>query len=553
MSAKSLSPSSAAEAPSAKPPLAAQLRAVLEQPGAGAADLRDCLSRASEEIARMNQEIHLLHEQLRFILVSKYGPRSEKLSHLQLSLLEEEPGATLDEVTAEAERPALAEEAQPDEPAADEVKTLRKRESNPGRQSFPEHLRRVEEIVACAPEACRCGACGAETAVMGYEESERLDCEAPRLFVRVIRREKRVCRQCTEAKPVTAAVPVSIVEKGLAGDALVIETIVAKYADHVPLYRQSEIWRREMGVELSRVTLDAWVMRVGELLLPLTRAMRRQLLASEYLQADETTLPVQIRNNKGKNHQAYLWQYGKPGGETVFDFRLGRSREGPKSFLGDYAGLLQTDGYTAYNKCGQGMTQAACWAHARRGFAEVLRLNARDAAARALVEDIDALFAIDAEARKEQWTLAERHAARAAKAPGLLAGIEQRARKVEADPLATKRLREAAAYMLKLWTRLTRFLAYPELELSNNLAENSMRPVALGRKNWLHVGSETAGPKVAAILSVVESCKRIGAPLREYLADVLPGLADRKLDELPQLTPARWLARKHATKASVAA
>lgn len=528
--------------------LPAQLRAVLEQPDADATILRDCVTRASSEIARQSLEIELLHERIRLILVAKYGPRSEKLSNLQLSLLEEEPGVTLDEVAAETARPTLAEEVPPEEPPAAKDKLQRKRETNPGRRSFPEHLPRVEEIVACAPEACRCGACGAETAVMGYEDSERLDCEAPRLFVRVIRREKRVCRHCTEAKPVTAAVAPSIVDKGLAGDALVIETIVAKYADHVPLYRQSEIWRREMGVELSRVTMDAWVMRVGELLLPLTRAMRRQLLASAYLQADETTVPVQIRNGKGKNHQAYLWQYGKPGGETVFDFRLGRSREGPKSFLGDYAGLLQTDGYTAYNKCGQGMTQAACWAHARRGFAEVLRLNARDAAARALVEDIDALFAIDAQARQEQWSLAERQAARVEKAPALLAGIQQRAQKVEADPLATKRLREAAAYMLKLWTRLTRFQAYPELELSNNLAENSMRPVALGRKNWLHVGSEAAGPKVAAILSVVESCKRIGAPIREYLADVLPGLAERKLDQLPEITPARWLARKLATR-----
>jgi transposase len=539
-------------APAATPPPQSpeEMRAALEAALARA-------ERFEQEIARQNLEIELLLERIRLILVAKYGPRSEKLSSLQLSLLEEEPGVTLDEVAAEAERPALTEESQPAEqaagPPAADAEPPRKRGSNPGRRSFPEHLPRVEEIVVCAPEACRCGACGQETAVMGYEESERLDCEKPRLFVRVIRREKRVCRHCTDARPVTAPVAPSIVDKGLAGDALVIETIVAKYADHVPLYRQSEIWRREMGVDLSRVTLDAWVMRVGELLLPLTRALRRQLLASEYLQADETTVPVQIRNHKGKNHQAYLWQYGKPGGETVFDFRLGRSREGPKSFLGDFAGLLQTDGYAAYNKCGQGMTQAACWAHARRGFAEVLRLNPRDAAARSLVEEIDALFAIDARARKEQWTLAQRHEARAEKAPALLAGIQQRAQKVENDPLATKRLREAASYMLKLWTRLTRFLAYPELELSNNLAENSMRPVALGRKNWLHVGSETAGPKVAAILSIVESCKRIGAPLREYLADILPGLADRKIDELPELTPARWLAHKYSTKTTLAA
>ena len=143
-----------------------------------------------------------------------------------------------------------------------------------------------------------------------------------------------------------------IVEKGLASDAVVIHTVMAKYCDHLPLYRQQAMLEREAGVEISRATLDGWVMRVGELLGPVVAAMRRDLLRASYLQADETTVPVQMHDKRGADHQAYLWQYGKPGGETVFEFQLGRGREGPKKFLGEWEGILQTDGYQAYDDVG---------------------------------------------------------------------------------------------------------------------------------------------------------------------------------------------------------
>jgi transposase len=162
----------------------------------------------------------------------------------------------------------------------------------------------------------------------------------------------------------------------LASDRVVIDTVVSKYADHLPLYRQSAILERETGIELSRATLDGWVMRVGELLRPISAAMGQELLSGSYIQADETTVGVQMHDGRGKNHQAYLWQYSHPAGPVVFDFRLGREREGPKRFLGNFEGLLQSDGYGAYDHIGgPKLVHAACWAHARRKFFDAVKLN----------------------------------------------------------------------------------------------------------------------------------------------------------------------------------
>ena len=165
-------------------------------------------------------------------------------------------------------------------------------------------------------------------------------------FVLVIKREKRGCR-CCQRGVVTAPTPARIIEKSLVSDRVVIDTVIAKYCDHLPLYRQSVMLERETGLEISRATLDGWVITVGQLLIPLTDVMRMELLRGGYIQADETPVDVQTHDRRGKNHQAYLWQYGRPGGSVVFEFQMGRGREGPKRFLGGFEGILQTDGYMA--------------------------------------------------------------------------------------------------------------------------------------------------------------------------------------------------------------
>jgi transposase len=302
---------------------------------------------------------------------------------------------------------------------------------------------------------------------------------------------------------------------------------------------------REAGVEIGRATLDGWVMRVGELLGPIVGAMRRDLLAASHLQADETPVPVQMHDRRGENHQAYLWQYGKPGGETVFDFCLGRGRDGPRKFLGEWEGILQTDGYAAYNDIGGPLlVHVGCWAHARRKFVDAVKVNPLDGAAIAMVTRMDALFLIDRDARRRALTVEERQAHRRQYAEEWLNEIHGACLGLSREALPKSALGQAAAYTLNMWEKLRRCFDYAEVELSNNLAENSMRPVALGRKNWLHVGSAQAGPKVAAILSVVESCRRLGVPVKDYFSAVLPGLNRRTLSEAAHLTPARWSTRR---------
>jgi len=276
------------------------------------------------------------------------------------------------------------------------------------------------------------------------------------------------------------------------------------------------------------------------------RAMRNRLLAGSYIQADETPVDVQMHDKRGKNHQAYLWQYGAPGASTVFDFRMGREREGPRLFLGQFNGILQTDGYSAYEDKigGPKMVHACCLAHARRKYIDAIKVDPRDKDSAGIVRLMDALFAIDAEARDRKMTHAQRHALRMEKAPALLAELRAQILAAQKRVLPKSTAGKAASYTLSLWNKLTRFLEYPVLELSNNLAENSMRPVAIGRRNWIHIGHEQAGPKIAAIFSIVESCRRLGLPIREYLAAVLPGLANHPIKSLDQLTPAAYAASK---------
>ena len=485
------------------------------------------------ELAWAQLKIQALTEELRQYRVKLLGPRSETLSDLQLELLaDQEPGTTLDEVAAEAQRPVLA------------AAPLRERRPHPGRQRLPENLPQVEEVVRCAEQTCR--QCGAETSVIGYDQSEQLDVEPARYFVRVIKREKRACRCCETGTVTMPPVAPRIVEKGLASDRVVVETVVAKYADHLPLYRQAAMLERDAGLEIGRATLDGWVMRVGGLLEPVVAAMRLGLLRESYLQADETIVPVQMHDKRGADHQAYLWQYGKPGGETVFDFRMGRGREGPQKFLGQWEGILQTDGYQAYDGIGgPKLVHVGCWAHARRKFVDAVKVNREDAAAIQMVMRMDALFLVDRDARKKQMTAEERLAARREHAGVWAEEIRAECGKLAATVLPKSALGKAVAYTLNMWPKLWRCFDYAEVELSNNLAENSMRPVALGRKNWLHVGSPKAGPKVAAILSIIESCRRVRVPLKEYLLNVLPGLDGRKLSEIAALTPSRWAAGRN--------
>ena len=515
-----------------------QLQVQLAERDQQIADRDQRLSRKDQALALAEVKIKVLEERLRLDRIARYGKRSETLSDLQLHLLDMEPGVSSEEVEAESEREPLEKQTPQDKSPS------KPRRKHPGRQELPAHLERLEQIVVCTPEQCSCGKCGLQTTVIGYEETEVLDVRPAEYFVRVIKREKRACRSCEEQGVATAPVPERIVAKSVLSDQMIVEAVVAKYCASLPLYRQQTIIKRDAGVEIALSTLNDGVLRVGELLMPIAAAMKREVLAGAYIQADETPIGVQTHDKRGRNHQAYMWQYGSPGKGVVFDFRMGRDGEGPKQFLGDFNGLLQTDGYAGYNHVGgPKMVHACCLAHARRKYIDAVKVNANDQASAQIVALMNDLFAIDREAREQNLDHAQRDLLRRERAPQLLERLRAAALTLKKTALPKSAAGQAANYTLSFWSKLTVFLKHPELELSTNLAENAMRSIAIGRKNWLHLGSKEAGPKIAAIFSVVESCRRLNIPIRKYLADVLPGLANRSIQSLAELTPTAYATR----------
>jgi transposase len=251
----------------------------------------------------------VLEERLRRQRIERYGKHGEKLSDFQLELLDLEPGVSSEEVEAESQREPLPSgtsgEAGEPKPAS------KPRRKHPGRNELPAHQKRVEEVIACSAGKCVCGQCGQQTKT-----------------------------------------PARILPKSVLSDSMIIDLMVNKYCNAKPLYRQQATIRRDAGIELALSTLDDAVLYAGELLVPMAGAMKHELLTGNYIQADETPVGVQTHDKRGRNHQGYLWQYGSPGKGVVFDFCMGRDREGPKLFLGHFQGLLQTDGYKAYDKVG---------------------------------------------------------------------------------------------------------------------------------------------------------------------------------------------------------
>ena len=308
------------------------------------------IAEKNQALAAAEAIIQQLKEALRLERIRKYGKQSEKLSDLQLELLDREPAVSRNEIETEIASGPLREEQPEQQNASSAAQQQKKRKPHRGRNELPAHLERIEEIVACATEQCRCGSCGAETRVIGYEETEVLGMKPAVHFVRVIKREKRACARCIEQGVATAPAPVRIAPKSIFADEIIIDFIVRKYSDALPLYRQRAILMRDLGIDVALTTIDDAVLRVGELLIPLVGTMKRDLLTGGYIQADETHVGVQTPDKKGENHKAYFWQYSSPGKGVVFDFEMTRGKQVAKEFFKDYGGILHTDGYVAYEK-----------------------------------------------------------------------------------------------------------------------------------------------------------------------------------------------------------
>ena len=503
----------------------------------------------SAEFHALEIEVRLLSEALRLERLRRYCPSSEKLSDAQILLLELEPRVSADEVAGEAALPEEVKAATAG-PQAGPVKLARV----PIRKPLPAHLPRIEKIIACCEADCRCAQCQGEKKVIGYEPSETLCVKPAEYYVEVTLREKLACPKCEEMGVCVAPAPAKVVEKGILSNALVAEVILRKYCDHQPLYRQALGIKRDADVEISQATLGNAVMHGGALFIPVCEAMSANLLEGGYIQADETPVPVQSRALKGKNHRAYMWEYSRPHGPVVFNFRMGRGRDGPREFLKNFAGDLQSDGYAAYDDVGGAtMKHYGCMAHARRKFCDASKAAPKDPLPVVIIKQIGELYAVESDARQAALDPAARAALRKEKSRPVLAALKAKIIETRSAVLPQSALGKACAYALARWEKLERYAGEGcgHVEIDNNWCENAIRGITLGRKNWLHIGSEEAGPKVAALMSVIETCKRLAINVRDYLVDVLPRLADRSTTTgmVSEFTPMAWKAAREAQAA----
>lgn len=518
-----------------------QVRGVIEEYNRviTAQDLR--IARLEQELKRRELELRLREEQLRLERIRKYGPKGEGLSHDQVMLLDVEPGVQAAEVAAEAALPEADKQLAP--PARKNPQATRYAKVHPGRAALPAHLPRKELIIPCEE--------GAGGVFVSYEQKEELVIKPAEFYVQVIKREKRRVECGGRSTIITAPMPPRIVEKGILDDSVVVELLVNKYCDHLPIYRQTKMWERDQGLTLDQALPLRAVMTAGRLLQPLAQRIGTRLKEGLTMQADETRIPVLQTGGKGRNDIAWFWQYSRPHGLVYFDYQSTRSRTGPGNFLSDYQGRLQSDGYEVYTALGRRLfSHAGCWAHARRKFDEARKVAPKEAPctkSRAMMERIGELYAVEDEARENGLKGEARLLLRQQRGvPAKLEAIKKAVVQFRQEVMPASQLGKACDYVLNQWEKLCVYGGDGEVEIDNNWCENAMRPVALGRKNWMHLGCQESGPVVAAIMSVIASAQRAGLNLRHYLGDVLQRLASRdfKVTQLDELLPENWRPRQ---------
>ena len=511
---------------------ASALRDLVAALSTNVTELTTQVAQHKQVIAEKDQTItakQLKIDQLTYEMASlkrwRFAPRSEQMDNPQRSLLEDVLGEDLAAISVELE--ALREPVTTSQPPKQTAHRL----------ALPEHLPRRQ--IRHEPEHTQCG-CGCELTRIGEDVSEKLDYVPGVFTVEQHVRGKWVCRQCERL--VQAPVPAQVIDKGIPTAGLLAQVLVAKYADHLPLYRQEGIFERA-GCEIARSTLAQWVGTCGVQLAPLVAALRSAILARPILHADETPVPM-LKPGAGRTHKAYLWSYGTTEYDSipavVYDFCEGRSGDHAKAFLGDWSGTLVCDDYAGYKALfSQTLIEAGCMAHARRKFNDLHENHSSTLAVEAL-ELFGALYGVEREARKQELDARARTQLRQERARPIADTLHawltaNRLKIPDGSPTA-----KAIDYSLKRWVALVRYLDDGDIPIDNNWVENRIRPVAIGRANWLFAGSLRAGQRAANVMSLIQSAKLNGHDPYGYLKDVLERLPTQPASRLEDLLPHRW-------------
>ena len=479
--------------------------------------LRDELTRTQRENAALRHQLDVLCQRL-------FGKKSERVSPDQLRLafaqLANEPAPVSDPVEMDSgERPGRP----------------RRRGHPTGRRPLPAHLPR-QRVEIDVPDADKICACGHAKTRIGEAVSEKLDYVPASLRVIETARLKYACPHCHEGV-VEAAAPPQAIEKSLAGEGLLAHVVVAKYVDHLPLYRLSRIFLRER-VDLARATLCGWVADVATALSPIGDRLRHEITAASYLHTDDT--PVTILEAQGGSRKGRLWTYLDPIGEqVVFDATETHAGAGPEAFLATFQGDLHADAYTGYDALyatGR-IREMGCWAHTRRGFVEALPTDVRAALMIALIQQL-----YQVERAGAALSTDARRTLRVEQSVPLLAKIAAEREALARTVLPKSPLGDAVRYLTNQWAALQRFVEDGRFAIDNNRAENQLRGVAVGRKNWLFAGSFEGAKRAALLYSLVQSCALIDVPPFDYLKDVLLRVATHPHHRIGELTPKGWAA-----------